>query len=104
MLEALKDRPIEFDEDCTKLTEEQLLQFKRISEERQEERRKQFVTLRLSSQAVRTAFHIILRAKRGCRFIAAAPFFSIIESLDDFVKRLQEKHIDKRQKVRYNST
>lgn len=55
MLEALKDRPIEFDEDCPELTDEQLRQFKRISEERQEERRKQSVTLRLSPQAVRTA-------------------------------------------------
>lgn len=55
MLEALKGRPIEFDEDCPELTDEQLRQFKRISEERQEERRKQSVTLRLSPQAVRTA-------------------------------------------------
>lgn len=28
MLKALKDRPIEFDEDCPELTEEQLSQFK----------------------------------------------------------------------------
>lgn len=55
MLEALKDRPIEFDEDCPELTDEQLRQFRRISDERQEERRKQSVTLRLSPQAVRTA-------------------------------------------------
>lgn len=55
MLEALKDRPIEFDEDCPELTDEQFRQFRRISEERQEERRKQSVTLRLSPQAVRTA-------------------------------------------------
>ena len=43
------------DEDCPELTDEQLRQFRRISEERQEERRKQSVTLRLSPQAVRTA-------------------------------------------------
>ncbi len=55
MLEALKDRSIEFDEDCPELTDEQLKQFRRISEERQEERRKQSVTLRLSPQALRTA-------------------------------------------------
>lgn len=55
MLEALKDRPIEFDEDCPELTDEQLRQFRRISDERQEERRKQSVTLRLSPQAIRTA-------------------------------------------------
>ncbi len=35
MLEALKDRPIVFDEDCPELTEEQLKQFKRVSPERQ---------------------------------------------------------------------
>lgn len=33
MLEALKDRPIEFDEDNPELTEEQLKQFKRVSPE-----------------------------------------------------------------------
>lgn len=55
MLEALKDRPIEFDEDCPELTEEQLSQFKRASEERRAERRKQTVTLRLSPQALKKA-------------------------------------------------
>lgn len=54
-LEALKDRPIEFDEDCPELTEEQLSQFKRASEERRAERRKQTVTLRLSPQALKKA-------------------------------------------------
>ena len=29
-LEALKDRPIVFDEDCPEMTEEQLRQFKRV--------------------------------------------------------------------------
>lgn len=53
--EALKDRPIEFDEDCPELTEEELAQFKRISEERQAERRKQTVTLRLSPQSLKKA-------------------------------------------------
>lgn len=55
MLEALKDRPVEFDEDCPELTEEELRQFARISSEKQAERRKQTVTLRLSPQAVRKA-------------------------------------------------
>lgn len=55
MLNALKDRPIEFDEDCPELTDEQLKQFKRVSKERQEERRKQTVTLRLSPQALKKA-------------------------------------------------
>lgn len=54
-LEALKNKPVEFDEDCPELTDEQLKQFRRISDERQEERRKQSVTLRLSPQALRTA-------------------------------------------------
>ena len=30
-LEALKDRPIVFDEDCPPMTEEQLSQFKRVT-------------------------------------------------------------------------
>lgn len=55
MLNALKDRPIEFDEDCPELTEEELKQFKRISEANREERRKQTVTLRLSPQALKKA-------------------------------------------------
>lgn len=33
MLEALKDRPIEFDEDCPELTEKELAQFGRVSDE-----------------------------------------------------------------------
>lgn len=55
MLEALKDRPVEFDEDNPELTDEQLAQFRRISEKNNAERRKQTVTLRLSPQAVRKA-------------------------------------------------
>ncbi len=55
MLEALKDRPIEFDEDSPELTDEQLAQFKRVSEEHRAERRKQTVTLRLSPQALKKA-------------------------------------------------
>lgn len=54
-LEEAEKAPIVPDEDCPELTDEQLLQFRRISDERQEERRKQSVTLRLSPQAVRTA-------------------------------------------------
>lgn len=55
MLESLKNRPIEFDEDCPELTDKQLRQFRRISDRRQEKRRKQSVTLRLSPQAIKTA-------------------------------------------------
>lgn len=55
MLEEAENAPFVPDEDCPELTDEQLRQFRRISDERQEERRKQSVTLRLSPQAVRTA-------------------------------------------------
>ncbi|MCM1330068.1 MAG: BrnA antitoxin family protein [Ruminococcus sp.] len=54
-LEEAEKSPIVYDEDCPELTDEQLRQFRRISDERQEERRKQSVTLRLSPQAIRTA-------------------------------------------------
>ncbi len=55
MLEALKTRPVCPDEDCPELTEEQISQLARVSEQRREERRKQTVTLRLSPQALKTA-------------------------------------------------
>ena len=55
MLEELKTRPVQPDEDCPELTEEQLSQMVRISEQRRDERRKQSVTLRLSPQAIRRA-------------------------------------------------
>lgn len=55
MLEALKTRPVQPDEDCPELTDEQLQQLVRVSELRKDERRKQSVTLRLSPQALRTA-------------------------------------------------
>lgn len=55
MLEALKTRPVQPDEDCPELTEEQLGQLTRVSEMRRGERRKQTVTLRLSPGALKTA-------------------------------------------------
>lgn len=55
MLEALKERPVEFDNDCPELTEEELAQFQSISEMRRVERRKKTVTLRLSPQALQKA-------------------------------------------------
>ncbi len=55
MLEALKDRQIEFDDDCPELTADQLAQLKMVSKERRAERCKQSVTLRLSPQALNTA-------------------------------------------------
>ncbi len=54
-LEALKDRPVEFDEDCPELTESELKQFSRISEANRAARNKQTVTIRLSPQALKTA-------------------------------------------------
>ncbi len=55
MLEALKDRPVQPDEDCPELTAEQLSQMVRVSEQRREERKKQTVTLRLSPKALQKA-------------------------------------------------
>lgn len=54
-LEEAENAPFVQDEDCPELTEEELRQFSRVSKERQEERRKQTVTLRLSPQALKKA-------------------------------------------------
>lgn len=55
MLELLQERPVQPDEDCPELTEEQLAQFRRVSDIRREERNKQSITIRLSPQAIKTA-------------------------------------------------
>lgn len=55
MLKRAEEMPITFDEDCPELTAEELAQFRRVSDIRREERKKQTVTLRLSPQAARTA-------------------------------------------------
>lgn len=55
MLEALKNKSDIPDDDFPELSAEQLSQFKRVSKERREERRKQTVTLRLSPQALKKA-------------------------------------------------
>ncbi len=55
MLEAAEKRTVTFDEDCPELTEEELQQFRKITSQRQEERRKQTITLRLSPQAITKA-------------------------------------------------
>lgn len=52
--EAAK-KPIVFDEDCPELTDKELSKFRKISDIRKEERRKQTVTLRLSSKSLRKA-------------------------------------------------
>ena len=52
MLERAAVMPITYDEDCPELSDEELAQFKQISEFRKEERRKQTVSIRLSPQAL----------------------------------------------------
>ena len=52
MLDELKDRPIEPDEDCPAYTFEELMEMKRQADER---RNKQTVTIRLSPAAVEKA-------------------------------------------------
>lgn len=48
MLEKMARKDICFDEDCPELSEDELLQFKRISDQRKTDRRKQNITLRVS--------------------------------------------------------
>lgn len=55
MLEEMDAAPIEFDEDCPELTEEQLKTFRRVLAEKRIDRNKQTVTIRLSPKAIRTA-------------------------------------------------
>ncbi|MDR1736266.1 MAG: BrnA antitoxin family protein [Oscillospiraceae bacterium] len=55
MLERAKNLPILYDEDCPEFSEEELKQFRRVSDERRSDRQKQTVTLRLSPQALRKA-------------------------------------------------
>lgn len=55
MLKQAADRPIFFDEDCPELSEADLAQFKKISDERKNERRKQTVTLRVSPSTLAKA-------------------------------------------------
>lgn len=54
-LEALKGRPITYDDDCPPLTEEQLERFRRAIDERRAERKRETVTLRLRPQTLRRA-------------------------------------------------
>ena len=55
MLEELNASPVSYDDDCPELTEEELLQFRRISDIRNDDRKKQTVSLRLSPQALKKA-------------------------------------------------
>ena len=58
MLERAEKASITFDEDCPELTEEQLKQFRRVSERRKSENRKETVTLRLSAKSLRKAISL----------------------------------------------
>lgn len=55
MLSKAANLPIPPDDEYPEFTEEELLQFKRISTERKSDRQKQTVTLRLSPQALKKA-------------------------------------------------
>lgn len=55
MLENAEKMPIVYDEDSPELTDEQFKQFRLVSEMRKEERRKQTVTIRLSSKTLTKA-------------------------------------------------
>ena len=55
MLRNLEKRPIVYDEDCPELSEEELSQFRHISEINNNKRRKQTISLRLSSSALEKA-------------------------------------------------
>lgn len=55
MLHHAASIPLKYDKDCPELSDEELQNFKRLSKEKQLERRKQTVTLRLSPQALNKA-------------------------------------------------
>lgn len=55
MLEKAKKRKISFDKDSPELSEEDLAKFRKISDERKLERRKQVITLRVSSSTLTKA-------------------------------------------------
>lgn len=54
-LEKMEASPIVYDEDCPPLTKEELSKMYRVSEIRREERRKETVSIRLSSKALKKA-------------------------------------------------
>ena len=55
MLEKAHTMPAVFDDDSPELSDEQLMEFRRISDINRKERRKQTVTIRLSPQALKKA-------------------------------------------------
>lgn len=55
MLKQASRSPIVYDEDCPELTDEQLKQFRRVHELKDQERRKGIVSLRLSQSSINKA-------------------------------------------------
>lgn len=55
MIKEAAKRPVIPDEDSPELTDEQLASFRRVHEDRQADRRRQNVTLRLTPQAIKKA-------------------------------------------------
>ena len=55
MVREASKRPIVTDDDNPELTDEQLASFRRVHEDRQADRKRQNVTLRLTPQAIRKA-------------------------------------------------
>ncbi len=55
IIKKAQSKPIQYDEDSPELTEQELAQFRRITDQRKTERRKQTVTVRLSPQALAKA-------------------------------------------------
>ena len=54
-LEEMEVSPIVYDEDCPPITDEELSRMRRVSDMRNEERRKKTVSIRLSSKALKKA-------------------------------------------------
>ena len=55
MVKRAKKKPVVYDDDSPELTDEELSEFRRVSDLRKAERRKQTVTIRLSSKALNKA-------------------------------------------------
>ena len=54
-LETIKKVPIIYDEDSPELSKEELKEFKRVSEIKKDERKKEIISLRLSKKALKKA-------------------------------------------------
>ena len=55
MLKKAANSPIVYDEDCPEFTDEELKQFRRVHELKDQERRKGIVSLRLSQSSIKKA-------------------------------------------------